>query len=312
MPSVMTVCGAIDAGELGFTLPHEHIFIDLTAWPGGRTVAGEDAVIDSERHGQLMVEELSRFRAAGGRSIVDVTVKNMGGDPLALRRVSEATGLHIIAGCGWYRDSYLDADLYYRPTGQVAEELIDEIEHGIAGADVRPGIIGEIGADYYHVTATEERCLRAAAMAQRSTGLAITTHLPKRGVAFEALDILAEYDVPPERVVIGHADQYDALEYQMALLERGVFIEFEIIRPHYPYARVLPTLDMTVELVRRGYARQLLLSRDVCACSMLRQYGGGGFDYLITDFLPQLRTRGIDEESIYAMTVENPRRVLAT
>ena len=312
MPGVMTVCGKIDPDDLGFTLPHEHIFIDLTAWPGGRTVAGEDAIIDPERHGQLMVEELSRFRAAGGQTVVELTVKNMGGDPLALRRVAEATGLHIVAGCGWYRDSYMDPDLNHQPTDQLAEELVHEIEHGIEGTDVRPGIIGEIGADYYHLTALEERCLRATAKAQRATGLAITTHLPKRGVAFEALDILAEYGVPPDRIVVGHADQYDVIEYQLALLARGAFVEFEIIRPHYPYARILPTLDMTAELVRRGYAGQILLSRDVCQCSMLRRYGGGGFDYLITDFLPQLRERGVDEASIHTITVENPKRILST
>ena len=311
MPSVMTVCGSIDPEYLGVTLPHEHIFIDLTAWPGGRTVAGEDAIIDSERHERLMIAELQQFQAVGGKSIVELTVKNMGGDPPALRRVSEATGLHIIAGCGWYRDSYMSPDLNHRPTDQLAEELIYEIEHGIAGTDVRPGIIGEIGADYHHLTAIEERCLRASAMAQRATGLAITTHLPRRDAAFETLAILAEYGVPPEKIVVGHADQYDSIEYQLALLKRGVFIEFEIIRPHYPYARTMPTIDMTAELVRLGYAGQMLMSRDVCSQSMLRRNGGGGFDYLITDFLPALRERGIDDEAIHTMTVENPKRLLS-
>jgi len=311
MAHVMTVRGPIDPEDLGFTLPHEHIFIDLTAWPGGRTVAGEDAIIDPVRHGEIMIEELNAFKAAGGQSVVELTVRNMGGDIEAVRRISEATGLHIVAGCGWYRDSYMGEDLYYRPTDALAEELVYEIEHGIAGTDVRPGIIGEIGADYYHLTAKEERCLRATAKAQRRTGLAVTTHLPKRGVAFEALDILEEHGVPPDRVVIGHADQYDVLEYQIALLKRGAFIEFEIIRPHYPYARVVSTLDLTVELVRQGYARQILLSRDVCPRSMLRRYGGGGFDYLVTDFLPQLREKGVDEEAIHTITVENPKRLLA-
>jgi len=254
---------------------------------------------------------LQQFQAVGGKSIVELTVKNMGGDPPALRRVSEATGLHIIAGCGWYRDSYMSPDLNHRPTDQLAEELIYEIEHGIAGTDVRPGIIGEIGADYHHLTAIEERCLRASAMAQRATGLAITTHLPRRDAAFETLAILAEYGVPPEKIVVGHADQYDSIEYQLALLKRGVFIEFEIIRPHYPYARTMPTIDMTAELVRLGYAGQMLMSRDVCSQSMLRRNGGGGFDYLITDFLPALRERGIDDEAIHTMTVENPKRLLS-
>jgi phosphotriesterase-related protein len=202
-------------------------------------------------------------------------------------------------------------EINQRPTTELAERLIHEIHHGIAGTDIRPGILGEIGADGYHLTAREERCLRATAKAQRATGLAVTTHLPKRGVALEALDILADHGVPPDRVIIGHADGYEVLDYQVALIKRGVYVEFEIIRPHYPFARTVSTLDLTAELVRLGYAERILLSLDVCSRSQLRRYGGGGFDYLVTDFLPQLRAKGVSDEAIHTLTVENPRNVLA-
>ncbi len=60
MAHVITVLGPIAPDDLGITLPHEHIFIDLTIWPGGRTVAGEDAIIDPVRHTDLMIGD-SRF-----------------------------------------------------------------------------------------------------------------------------------------------------------------------------------------------------------------------------------------------------------
>ena len=310
MPHVMTVLGPISPAELGFTLPHEHIFLDMTRWPGGKTFTGEDGIIDPIRHGKMMREELGAFRMAGGRAIVDVTPRNLGGDISALRSVAEDTGLNIIAGCGWYRDSYMESDIYYRPTGELAEELIQEIEHGIAGSGIRPGIIGEIGADGYHLTAIEERCLRASAKAQQRTGLAITTHLPKPSAAVEALDVLAEHGVPPDRIVVGHADGYELLEYQVALLKRGVYVEFEIIWPHYPFARTVSTLDLTIELIRQGYAGRILLSHDIAARSHLLCNGGWGFGHLLTNFLPQLRERGVGEEAIHTITVENPQRVL--
>jgi len=205
----------------------------------------------------------------------------------------------------------MDDDIYYRPTDELAEELIYEIQHGIADTGIPPGVIGEIGADGYHLTAKEERCLRAAGKAQRQTGLAVTTHMPKRGVAMEALDILEEHGVPPDRVIIGHADGYEVLEYQVALIKRGAHVEFEIIRPHYPFARTVSTLDLTADLVRLGYADQILLSQDICSKSLLRRYGGGGYDYLVTDFLPQLREKGVSDEALHTITVENPKRVLA-
>jgi phosphotriesterase-related protein len=97
----------------------------------------------------------------------------------------------------------------------------------------------------------------------------------------------------------------------MALIRRGAFIEFEIIRPYYPFSRTISTLDLTVDLVRRGYADRILLSQDICSRSLLRRYGGGGFDYLATDFIPQLQAKGISDEAIHTITVENPKRVLA-
>ena len=320
MAQVMTVCGPISPDELGFVLPHEHIFIDLTAFPGGITLGGLDGIIDPVRHMEIMIEEVRAYQQAGGNSIVDVTCRNMGGDVRALKRVSETTGVHIVAGCGWYRESYMDHDLYYRSTDELAEELIREIEQGLGDSGLRPGILGEIGIEYshYHLSAKEERCLRAMAKAQRRTGLAITTHLPKAGVAFEVLDVLGEYGVPPDRVIVGHSDVYKDAAYHAALMDRGAYVQYDNIGSSLDAPRgERELLDLIVKLVRgasskgRRYTQRILLSHDICYRSHLRHYQGRGFDYLATRFLPQLRERGLGDEEIHTMTVENPRRVLS-
>jgi phosphotriesterase-related protein len=309
MPQIMTVLGPIPPQELGLTLPHEHIFIDLTAFPGGSTIGGLDSLIDPARHTDIMIDELKAFQAVGGRSVVELTPRNAGGDVQAVKRVAQATGLNIIVGCGWYRASYMEEALRHRPTDELAEELIDEIENGIGGTDMRPGIIGEIGTNQYHLTALEERCLRAEAKAQRQTGLAITTHLPKAGVAFEVLDILAEYDVPPDRVVIGHCDIYQDADYHAAIMDRGAYVQYDNIRSYINIP--LGELDeLVAELVGRGYAERMLLSHDVCWRSHLHHYGGGGFDYIAKTFIPKLKEKGVASEAIHTMTVENPKRVL--
>lgn len=314
MAQVMTVLGPISPHELGFTLPHEHIFIDLTAFPGGVTIRGLDAIIDPVRHIKIMIRELEAFQAVGGQSLVELTCRNMGGDIRAVKRVAEATGLNIIAGCGWYRESYMEHDIYYRATDELAKELINEIEHGIGGTDIQPGIIGEIGIDYnhYHLSAKEERCLRAVAKAQRRTGLAVTTHLPKARVAFEVLDVLAEYDVPPDRVIIGHSDIYKDAAYHAALIKRGAYVQYDNIGSDYDMPRgETELIDLVAELVRQGCAERILLSHDICCRSQLKYLDGYGFDYLPTTFLPKLKKKGVDDEAIHTITVENPRRVLA-
>ncbi len=97
--------------------------------------------------------------------------------PAALRRVSQATGISIVMGCGHYRDPYLDRDWFDRtPVEAIADELVRDITEGVRGTGIRAGVIGEIGADRGFISAAEERSFRAAARAHLRTGLTISTH----------------------------------------------------------------------------------------------------------------------------------------
>ncbi len=97
--SVMTVLGPVASGTLGVTLPHEHLFIDLLREYRANGLLHDEA---------LAIEEVRRFREAGGATIVDCTSEGLGRQPEALRRVSEATGVGIVMGSGHYRRPYLD------------------------------------------------------------------------------------------------------------------------------------------------------------------------------------------------------------
>jgi len=48
----------------------------------------------------------------------------------------------------------------------------------------------------------------------------------------------------------------------------------------------------------------------VCIPAHLRAYGGGGYDYLLTDFVPRLLRAGLSHEQIQVLTIENPRVAL--
>ncbi len=101
----MTVTGPVGHDELGFVLPHEHVFIDLV-----REYRGSGLLNDEH----LACQELGALKAAGGGTLVDLTPDEIGRDPAALRRVSEATGISIVMGCGHYRDPYLDRGWFDR------------------------------------------------------------------------------------------------------------------------------------------------------------------------------------------------------
>ena len=145
------------------------------------------------------------LRAGRGGTLVDPTLEHIGRDPEKLRRVSEATGVHVVMGTGFYRAPYYPEFVNKLTTQRLADYMIDEIENGAGGTGIRPGIIGEIGLDKAWVQGVEERVLRAAARAQVATGLALTTHTTLY-MALEFLEIFEEERVKPDRVILGHLD----------------------------------------------------------------------------------------------------------
>jgi phosphotriesterase-related protein len=308
---VQTVHGRIPAAELGFVLPHEHTGIHLWQIPN-RWDYWELTPDDA-----LLLPELAAYRAAGGRTLVDLTLPGVGRDPLRLRRYAEASGLHIVMGTGWYRTAYYPAEALIdrRTVDDLADELVAGIEGGVDGTDVRPGIIGEIGTDKPWLTALEERVHRAAGRAARRTGLAVTTHSVMSAVGLAQLRVFEDEGVDPGRVVIGHADSYPVLEHYLEIIRRGANLEFDFLGMSFtPMERhgEPRIVDLARELVERGHADRLLLSQDVCHNSQLTAYGGNGYVHLLKTFLPELRAAGVPEAAIHQMTVLNPARILAT
>ena len=309
MAHVQTVLGPIDPATLGWTLPHEHTQIAL--WH----IASRWDYWQLTRNEPVILEELARFRDAGGSGLVDLTLPGVGRDPAWLRDIATASGLHVVMGCGWYRGVHYpsEARIDRRAVDDLADELVAEITDGVDGTGVRPGIIGEIGTDKPWVSALEERVHRAAARAARRTGLAVTTHGVLSPVGLDQLRILEDEGLDPARVVIGHADSYPVLEHHLAIIERGANVEFDFLGMNFlPLERLGEprVIELLGELVARGHADRVLLSQDVCHDSQLKRYEGNGYVYLAETFLPRLRDAGVTDAQIETMTVANPRRLL--
>ncbi len=309
MAHVQTVLGPIDPSALGFTLPHEHTQIAL--WQ----IEGRWDYWQLTRDQPLILEELEHFRAAGGSGLVDLTLPGVGRDPGWLRGLAEASRLHLVMGCGWYRTAYYppEARIERRSVDDLADELVAEYTGGVGETGVRPGIIGEIGTDKPWVSPAEERVHRAAARTARRTGLAITTHAVMSGVGLAQLQIFEEEGADLSRVVIGHADSYPVLDHYLEILRRGANLEFDFLgmsftpSERHGEGRIV---ELLIELLGRGHADRILLSQDVCHDSQLARYGGAGYAYVTESFLPRLRAAGVSDVEIEAMTVLNPRRLL--
>jgi predicted metal-dependent phosphotriesterase family hydrolase len=308
-PHVQTVRGPIAPGELGVTLPHEHTAISLWQIPGRWDYW------ELRRDETVILDELGRFREAGGRTIVDLTLPGVGRDPVWLRSLSESSGLSIVMGAGWYREPYYPAEALIdrRSVDSLADEIVRDATEGVGGSGIRAGIIGEIGTDKPWLSAREERVHRAVARAARRTGLAITTHAVQSAVGLDQLRVFEEEGADLSRVVIGHADSNPSLEYYLAIVERGATVEFDFLGMGFtPLERHGEgrVVELIGELLARGHAERILLSQDVCHDSQLTRYGGNGYAYLATTFLPRLREAGVSDAELRTITIDNPRRLL--
>lgn len=311
---VVTVTGEIPADELGATLTHEHLHVDVSS------VSGRDdnrlTVPDQ------VAEELHWYRQAGGRSIVDVTPEGIGRDPLALESISRASGVWVISGIAFYDESTYPDWVRDASATEIADYFVRHLEEGEAG--VRAGVIGEITSHNepqpnqrgYRLRELEARVFEASAMAQRRTGAAITTHASLGRAGHAQLNILEAADADLARVVIGHCDAHwhedveKDLEYYLPILKRGACCQFDLIG----WTELAPDdvrADRIATLIGLGYESQIMLATDTCRLSQLKRNGGRGYDFIWTSFLPRLRERGVSEEQIASMLVEAPRRVMA-
>jgi phosphotriesterase-related protein len=342
---VNTVLGTVDPEEMGVTLSHEHLFIDITnqfrepADPQKRRLSR--AKVSAEHAGVLSrnpyalrdnlllddlvlaAEEVGFFREAGGRTIVDCTSRGIGRDPERLRELSRATGVNVIAGCGYYTADTHPPGLGDRSAEDIADELEHELCEGIDGTGIRAGVIGEIGTGKA-IHPDERKCLVASAKASRRTGAAIQVHIyPWGRTGLEAVDVLLASGADPRKVVICHTDVDIHPDYQRALLERGVYLQFDNFGKEFAippedrayagggFAADRERARAIASLVERGFERLLLVTNDLCLKGMLRRYGGRGYAHAIVGVAALLREEGIPEATIHGFSVGNPRTLMA-
>lgn len=300
---VITVLGPIAPENLGVTQTHEHLILDAYDHYGDYGF-----VIDDE---ELVIEEVREYSRLGGKTLVDVTLDEIGRNPAALARIAKASGLNVVMGCSWYREFAYPAIVAEKNSNELAEILVREIEEGVGETSVRAGIIGEIGTGRHFIKPAEERVFRASAIAQQKTGVAITTHTTRWGtLALEQIAMLLEFGAEREKIIIGHLGDRIGVQHLLPVAAEGVYLEIDNIG-YTDYQPEWVRADNVAALCKEGFGEKILLSEDICLLSHLKYQGGKGYGYLLETFVPLLRERGVSDEQIHLMLVENPARVLA-
>ena len=343
----LTVLGPVDTGHLGITLSHEHILTDVTALftvpeeATGKRMAYEPVSIENlhwvhthlmgnkddllMNNEELAIEEVMRFKRAGGDTIIEMSCVGLGRDPLGLARISRATGLNIIMGAGYYIGCSHPEELKEKSEDEIADEIVKDIMFGVGDTGVRAGIIGELGCSM-PLEDSERKVLRASAIAQRRTGAAINVH-PSRSdeLLLEIKEILETSGADLKRVVISHAGHFGYSDETIReLADAGCYIEFDTFgHPALPiecFTHEDKLLEMPsdvqriyhiIELIKEGYLKQILLSQDCCFKHKYIKYGGFGYAHIIEHIIPWMKQRGVTDEQIHTMVIDNPKNILS-
>ena len=317
MSDVQTVQGAIDAGQMGVVLGHEHVrFRDeavANEWPSR---------YDDRLELDAALVAVNAAKERGVETIIDPTAMFGGRDVLFMRRVAEETGVRIVACTGIYSYDHLPHYFENRDIDVMADHFVEDIEKGVQGTDIRAAFL-KCAADAAGVTDNVEKIHRAVARASIQTGAPIMAHsMPAVATGPRQVEIFEEEGVDLSRVQIAHCGDSEDLDYIEGLLAKGVYVGLD----RYGLEMYMP-IDkrnaVAAELLRRGHAERLIVSQDFCAsidwfppeaAEMFESQGairGWSMTLVFDEVVPALREMGVmDDEVFKTIFVENPRRWL--
>lgn len=312
MGKVETVRGQIDTVQMGRTLIHEHLI--ATDWNLRMNIPGwldEEKVTDSVAKRILLLKQ-----EYGVDTIGDPTPWSLGRDVRLLQKIAEKADVHVLCATGFYADR----QPYFRGVSEktLIQYMVDEIQNGIQGTDIRPAII-KCATDEKGIDAQNEKLLTAAAKAHLETGIPIFTHsCPANGSGLKQQDIFEREGVDLHKVVIGHCGDSNDVDYIEAILKRGSYVGLDRFGQD-KYNPLANRLETMAELLKRGWGKQLVMSHDCIV-----YYNDDRYDvkpkediqhakidlrYIDRFVIPELRKRGITQQEIDQILIRNPATI---
>jgi phosphotriesterase-related protein len=322
----MSVTGPLAEDELGLTLPHEHLFVDLRCYcpseplnTSQRDIYNQPVTLQNRsnvvnrpweyRDNPILddlessLAEVLAYKTFGGKTIADLSCSlAMGRYPQRLRMVAERTGVNIIMSAGRYTFPSLTESEKKMSVADVEACILDEFINGVHSG-IYPGML-KAGFVTTIDKEPEIRTLRAVGRVQTKVGCALAVH-PHiwQPDSHQILDILEEEGCDLRRVILCHQDFLGSqATYLDSLCKRGAYIEFDTFGCGW-------INDQMWQLTDEEKIGFLLISGDMCLKVMLSKWGGIGYVNIPKFVIPTMKAAGFTSELIHLITIENPARV---
>jgi phosphotriesterase-related protein len=302
---VQTVTGSIPPARLGLTLMHEHVLVDFI---GADQVSPQR--YDANHVFTTVLPHLLQARQHGCVTLVECTPAYLGRDVRLLKRLAEASGLHILTNTGYYgaaKDKHLPRVAFTESADQLAARWTREVEQGIDGTSIKPQFM-KIGVDEAPLSDVDRKLVRAAATTSRTTGLTIASHTGTGLAAMAELEVLDAAGVPASRFIWVHAQNERDATFHARAAKAGAWVEFDGISE----SSVARHVELVVQMKAQGLLGRVLVSHDA-GWYHVGEPGGGQFrpfDTLFTKFIPALREAGVTGAEVTRLLVDNPRQAL--
>ena len=301
-----TVRGPIDVAEMGVTLVHEHVLVDFA---GAEKVSRSR--YDAGEAFRVILPHLQDLQKRGCRTLLECTPAYLGRDPRLLRRLSEASGLHVVTNTGYYgaaNDSAVPRHAYAETARQLAARWTAEYRGGIEATGIRPGFV-KIGVDAGPLSDIDRKLVEAGALCHLDTGLTLAIHTGDGAAALEIVSTLRRLGVSPEAYAWVHPQNAKDPATRSWAAQQGTWVELDGVGPRSLDAHV----EAVVDLFRRDQLDRVLVSQDA-GWYHVGEPGGGSYrphTFLFDTFVPALRARGLGEADVRRLLVDNPARAFA-
>jgi phosphotriesterase-related protein len=286
---VWTVLGPVAPEELGLVDAHAHVWIE--AVPG--SAPGAPVLYDR----QASLEELIRFRQAGGGAIADCQPYGCGRNGRLLADLSRASTVHIVACTGFHLRKYypLQAATWCWSEEQAANFFTLELTRGLSEtldwkAPVRAGFI-KVACEA-NLENSAQSLLCGAAEASRRCGAALEIHTEKGQAAESILDFFISRQVEAGRLVLCHMDKRPDFGLHRELAQAGVLLEYDtLFRSKYePEKNFWPLLE---KMAAAGLDGSVALAADLADSADWTVNGGQpGLPGLPAQIRPRLLEMG--------------------
>jgi len=298
MSFVRTVLGDIQPKEMGLTYSHEHIVIE-ESFP---TLSNPEFVLNDTK---LISQELQEFYELGGRTMVDTMPAACGRNILKLAEVSRNSKVNIIAPTGIHLEIYYPPNhwRYHLSVDEVTELFIRDVTEGVDEYDYSSPIVKrtahkagmiKLATGDDKITDHQRKIFEAVVNAHLETGAPILTHTNGGKLAMEQVELFLKLGADPSHIVISHVDKNRDLAFHEALLQTGVYVEYD---SHFRLK--MKGDDWTFTLLENmlpKYSGQIVLGMDMAKHTYWKSYGGKpGLIYLITEFRQELEARGLSD-----------------